>query len=105
MGLHALAGVGSVGTPVGAAAGGTTIGVSVASAPGGLVLDVLYGDNSTTAYTAGAGQTEHWDTNTKKGLNNLRGCGSEEAGAPMVTMSWTSAKVANMAVLAVSFTP
>jgi subtilisin family serine protease len=105
MGVHALAGAGTVGTPVGAATNGTSISVNLASQAGGLVLDVLYGNNSTTSYTAGAGQTEHWNTNTKKGLDNLRGAGSEEAGAPMVTMSWTSAKVTNMAVLAVTFTP
>jgi titin len=105
MGLHALAGAGTVGTPVGAATNSASISVNVASQAGSLVLDVLYGNNSTTSYTAGAGQTEHWDTNTIKSLDNLRGCGSEEAGAPMVTMSWTSAKVTNMAVLAVAFTP
>ncbi|MEX0888486.1 MAG: S8 family serine peptidase [Chloroflexota bacterium] len=105
MGVHALAGAGTVGTPVGAATNSNSISVNVASQAGSLVLDVLYGNNSTTSYTAGAGQTEHWQTNTKKGLDNLRGAGSEEAGGPMVTMSWTSAKVTNMAVLAVSFTP
>jgi hypothetical protein len=105
MGVHALAGAGTVGTPVGAGANGTSISVNVASQVGSLVLDVLYGNNSTTSYTAGAGQTEHWDMNTTKSLDNLRGAGSEEAGAPMVTMSWTSAKVTNMAVLAVTFTP
>jgi hypothetical protein len=105
MGLHALAGVGSVGTSVGAATSGSSISVNVASQAGGLVLDVLYGNNTTTSYTAGAGQTERWDTNTIKRLDNLRGCGSEEAGAPMVTMSWTSAKATNMALLAVSFNP
>jgi hypothetical protein len=105
MGIHALAGAGSVGTPVAASTNGTSISVDVASQTGSLVLDVLYGNNSTTSYTAGAGQTEHWDTNTVKSLDNLRGCGSEEAGAPMVTMSWTSAKTTNMAMMAVSFTP
>jgi hypothetical protein len=105
MGLHALAGAGTVGTPVGAAANGTAISVNVASQAGSLVLDVLYGENTTTSYTAGAGQTEHWDTNTIKSLNNLRAAGSEEAGAPMVTMSWTANKRTNMALLAVTFTP
>jgi hypothetical protein len=105
MGVHALSGVGSVGTPVGASTHGTSIGVDVASQTGSLVLDVLYGYNSNTSYTASAGQTEHWDMNTKKSLDNLRGAGSEETGAPMVTMSWTSAKVTDMAMLAVSFGP
>jgi hypothetical protein len=94
-----------VGTPVGAATNSTSISVNVASQAGSLVLDVLYGNNSTTSYTAGAGQTEDWDMNTTKSLDNLRGAGSEEAGAPMVTMSWTSAKVTNMAVMAVTFSP
>ncbi|MGH2462210.1 MAG: hypothetical protein ACRDFZ_01115, partial [Candidatus Limnocylindria bacterium] len=105
MGVHALSGAGTVGTAVGAATSGGSISVNVASQAGGLVLDVLYGNNSTTSYTAGAGQTEHWDTNTTKSLDNLRGAGSAEAGAPMVTMSWTSGKATNMALLAVSFTP
>jgi subtilisin len=105
MGIHALGGAGSMGVPVTASTNGTSISVDVASQTGALVLDVVYGQNSTTSYTTGAGQTEHWDTNTVKSLENLRGCGSEEAGAPMVTMSWTSAKTTNMALLAVSFTP
>jgi titin len=105
IGIHALNGVASVGTPVGAGANATSIGVTVASVTGGLVLDVLYGQNSTTGYTAGAGQTEHWDTNTTSGLNNLRGTGSSEAGAATVTMSWTAKKSTNMALLAVSFSP
>jgi titin len=105
MGLHALAGVASVGTPIGAGLGGSAISVVVPSAAGGLVLDVLYGQNSTTTYTAGAGQTERWDTNTTSGLNNLRGAGSTEAGAPSVTMSWTSKRNTNMALLAVSYSP
>jgi len=73
MGVHALSGVGSVGAPVGAGASGNAIGVTVPSVTGGLVLDVVYGQNSTTSYTAGPGQTEHWDTNTTSGLSNLRG--------------------------------
>ncbi len=48
-----------------------SIGVTVPSVAGGLVLDVLYGQNSTTSYTAAAGQTKQWDTNTKKGVDNL----------------------------------
>jgi hypothetical protein len=58
MGVHALAGVATIGTPVGAGANATSIGVTVPSVSGGLVLDVLYGQNSTTGYTAGAGQFE-----------------------------------------------
>jgi subtilisin len=103
MGLHSLSSAGSVGVPVGASTNDSSIGVTVASQTGSLVLDVLYGNNSTTAYTAGAGQAEHWNTSAKKGNDYLRGAGSEETGAPMVTMSWTSAKVTNMAMLAVSF--
>ena len=103
MGLHALAGVGSVGSPVGAAVTATTIGVTVPSVAGGLVLDVVYGQNSTTAYTAGAGQTERWDTNTTNGLSNLRGAGSSESGADLVSMTWTTGTATRMALLAVSF--
>ncbi len=90
VGVHALSGVGTVGSPVSAGVNGTSIGVTVPSVSGGLVLDVLYGQNSTTSYTAGAGQTERWDTNTTGGLDNLRGAGSEETGAASVAMTWTS---------------
>ena len=69
------------------------------------MLDVLYGQNSTTSYTAGAGQTEQWDTNTKKGVDNLDGAGSSEAGAASVDMTWAAGKGANMALLGVSFDP
>ena len=105
MGIHALAGVGSVGPAVSAGLNGTAINVPVASTSDGLVLDVLYGQNSTTTYTAGAGQTEHWDTNTTSGTGNLRGAGSSEAGAASVTMSWTANKKTNLALLAISFNP
>ena len=92
MGVHALAGVVTIGAPVGDGANATTIGVTVPSVSGGLVLDVLYGQNSTTSYTAGAGQTERWDTNTTGGLGNLRGAGSQETGAPSVAMTWTAGR-------------
>jgi hypothetical protein len=105
MGVHALAGVDTFGTAVGAGVNGSAISVVVPSVSGGLVLDVIYGQNSTTGYTAGAGQTEHWDTNTTSGLANLRGAGSTEVGAASVTMSWTAKKGSNLALLAVSFNP
>ena len=105
MGIHALAGVGSVGTPVGAALNSTSVSVSVASQAGGLVLDVLYGTNSTTSYTAAAGQTERWDINTSGGTANLRGAGSQAAGAPSLTMRWTAGAGTNLALLAVGFNP
>ena len=105
MGVHALAGVATIGAPVGDGANATTIGVTVPSVSGGLVLDVLYGQNSTTSYTAGAGQTERWDTNTTGGLGNLRGAGSQENGAPSVAMTWTAGSKARMALLGVSFNP
>jgi hypothetical protein len=104
MGLHALAGVASVGTPVGAAVNGGAIGVTVASQPGGLVLDVLHGLNTTTSYTAGAGQTEHWDLMTT-GIYSVRGCGSTEAGAPTVNMTWAVGQGTHLALLAVSYNP
>ena len=66
IGVHALAGVGGHGTPVGAGINGNAISVNVPSQPGALVLDVLYGQNSTTAHTAGAGQTEHWSLNRQR---------------------------------------
>ncbi len=75
VGVHALSGVGTVGSPVSAGVNGTSIGVTVPSVSGGLVLDVLYGQNSTTSYTAGAGQTERWDTNTTGVWTISRGAG------------------------------
>ena len=105
MGVHALAGVGGRGAPVGAGVNGTSIAVNVPSQAGALVLDVLYGQNSTTAHTAGAGQTERWDLNTTGGTNNLRGAGSSEAGAATTTMSWTSVAATHHALLAVSYNP
>ena len=105
MGVHALAGVGGHGTPVGAGANSNAISVNVPSQTGALVLDVIFGSNSTTAHTAGAGQTEHWDLNTTGGTNNLRGAGSSEAGAATTTMSWTSGSVTHHALLAVSYNP
>ena len=83
----------------------TSIGVTVPSVSGGLVLDVLYGQNSTTNYSAGAGQTERWDTNTTKGLGNLRGAGSSEAGTASVVMTWNTGPKVQMALLAVSLNP
>jgi hypothetical protein len=105
MGVHALTGVATIGSPVGTGVNATSIGVTVPSVSGGLVLDVLYGQNSTTSYTAGAGQTERWDTNTVDGLGNLRGAGSEETGASSVGMTWTTPKQTRMGLLAVSFSP
>ena len=75
-----------------------------ALAAGALVLDVLYGQNSTTAHIAGAGQTMHWSLNAS-GTNNLRGAGSSEAGAATTTMSWTSGAATHHALLAVSYNP
>jgi subtilisin len=105
IGVHALAGVGGHGTPVGAGSNSNAISVNVPSQTGALVLDVIFGSNSTTAHTAGAGQTEHWDLNTSGGSNNLRGAGSAEAGATTTTMSWTSGAATHHALLAVSYNP
>ena len=87
------------------ASNSNAISVNVPSQTGALVLDVIFGPNSTTAHTAGAGQTEHWDLNTTGGTNNLRGAGSSEAGAATTTMSWTSGSATHHALLAVSYNP
>jgi hypothetical protein len=105
MGVHALAGVGGRGAPVGVGVGGTSISVDVPSQAGALVLDVLFSQNSTTAHTAGAGQTDRWNLNTTGGTSNLRGTGSSEAGATTVTMSWTSVSTTHHGLLAVSYNP
>jgi hypothetical protein len=104
MGLHALAGVASVGAPVGIGAYARPIQVTVGSEPGALVLDVLYGQNTTTSYTAGAGQSSWWNTATG-GINGLRSAGSSEVGASSVVTSWTAGATTNLALLAVSFNP
>jgi hypothetical protein len=101
VGLHALAGVASVGTPVGVGAYAKPIQVSVGSEPGALVLDVLYGLNSTTSYTAGAGQDWWWNYSA----HGLRSASSVEAGASSVVMSWTAGATTHMGLLAVSFNP
>ena len=82
--------MGDRGTPVGPGVNGSAISVNVPSETGALVLDVLFGHNSTTAHTTGAGQSARWNTNTTGGTNNLRGAGTSEAGAATTTMSWTS---------------
>jgi hypothetical protein len=109
MGIHALSGTRGPGTATGTSAGGTTISTAPTSEVGAIVFDVLYGQNSTTSYTADAGppaQTERWDTNTTGGVNNLRGCGSQEDGAAgTVTMGWTAGASTNKTIAAVSFNP
>jgi hypothetical protein len=103
MGIHALGGVLSAGTPASTTWNTTSGSVAPASESGALVFDVLYGQNSTGTYTGGS--TERWDTNTTGGLNNLRGCGQQATGAsPTVTMSWTTPST-NCTQLAISFNP
>ena len=105
MGVHALGGVGGRSAPVGSGVNSNSISVNVPSQPGALVLDVVFGYNSTTAHNAGAGQTQRWNLNTTGGTNNLRGTGSSEVGAASTTMSWTSSAATHHAILAVSYGP
>ncbi len=107
MGIHALAGVGSVGSPVGAAATANTIGVSVPSVVGGLVLDVVYGQNSTTAYTAGAGQPSAgtrtrpaaWATCAGPAPRKAGRTGSASPGRPAPRPGWRSSGSASTPTL------
>ncbi len=107
MGVHALSGVGSsslppVGTGVNAALdrGHRALG---GRRPSSWTCSTAR--TATTSYTAAAGQTKQWDTNTTSGLNNLRGAGSTKTGASMVSMSWTTGATTNMALLGVNFNP
>ena len=104
IGCHSLGGVGSIGTPTGTT-GSDDLSVDVASVVDALVLDVVYGTNSTGTYTAGANQTERWDAGTSGGVNNCRGGSSQETGAAgNITMSWVT-PTTTTALAGVSFNP
>lgn len=74
--------------------------VNVSSATGELVFDTLWSYYATTA-TAGAGQTQQWNTTSSTG----RGSGSTENGALTVTMSWTLSGSYYWVIGAVSIKP
>lgn len=63
----------------------TAPSIAVSSAAGEIVIDAMGALNNPTA-TVGAGQTQ--DFNLANSVS-LIGCGSNEAGAASVTMSWT----------------
>lgn len=78
----------------------TTATVDVVSASDELVMDTLALFSAATA-SVGASQTQRW--NAKHASSNTRGCGSTEAGAATVTMSWTVADQEVWAIVAASF--
>ena len=59
---------------------------TIASESGGMVWDAVTRDNN-GSWTAGALQTERWDTSSG---SDLTSAGSTEPGSTSVTMSWTS---------------
>ena len=79
---------------------GTGPSVGISSAAGELVIDVLYGNDGTTA-SAGGGQSPQW--NLASGA--ARGAGSTEAGAASVTMSWTLGSSVEWEIAGVSIKP
>ncbi|WP_372899178.1 DUF4347 domain-containing protein, partial [Stieleria sp.] len=90
-------------TPVGAFVGdqGTsgTPSVTVSSTDDDLVFGVVgVGDTSDWDFTAGAGQTEHWDLFSSR----ANGSGTTENGAASVVTSWTYASSNTWAAGAVS---
>ena len=105
IGVHALAGVGGHGTPVGA---GSTATPSRSTCPR---RPAPWSSTSSTARTAPPptppvpDRPSTGSLNTTGGTNNLRGAGSSEAGAATTTMSWTSGAATHHALLAVSYNP
>ncbi|HYD48088.1 MAG TPA: hypothetical protein VEB21_07070, partial [Terriglobales bacterium] len=92
---------------VGATGNSSAPTVVVPSTSGALVFDTVSWDTSGAGATAGAGQSERWDTMADFGSGNaqIRGAGSTEAGAASVTMSWTAPTADDWAIGAVSIAP
>jgi MSHA biogenesis protein MshQ len=83
-------------TPLGTAAfassgGSTTASVTVTSASGQVVIDTVTANGDARSLTAGASQTQQWNSYSGSGdASNARGAGSTQtAGATTTTMSWT----------------
>src|SRR5512136_2166382 len=100
-------------TPFGAAAtaigNGTAPTVTLSSAVGELVVDTAGIRQNTTGnqtLTAGSGQTQRYnDVSGTASNSNVRGAGSEKAGAASVTMSWTAASTGAWAIVAAPLKP
>jgi hypothetical protein len=96
-------------TPVGSLASGsgnsTTANVTVSSAAGEVVLDAVSANGDAISLTAGAGQTQRYNTGTGTAGGNVRAGGSTEQGAPTVTMSWTLGASKPWSIFAVSIRP
>lgn len=76
--------------------------VDVTSATGEIVVDTVCSSGLAVTLTAGAGQTQRWNSGI---IATAIGAGSTEAGAATVTMSWTLNTVANWVIGAVSVKP
>lgn len=64
--------------------------VNITSATGDIVVDAISEDRSgSTSMAVGAGQTQKYNTEVLTSGYNMLACGSREAGAASVTMSWT----------------
>jgi hypothetical protein len=93
-----------LGTPSGAGTTNTAPGVTLTGLSGDeLVFDTVFlGGNPAPALTAGAGQTQRWNTN----ISNSRGAAStEQATGGSVTMSWTAVSSGPWAIVAVPIKP
>lgn len=93
-GAHSYTGVDQT-TPIGTAATATgnsnAPSVNVSSATDQLVVDSGGHSNSTSNGTVGSGQTQSYhDKSTGAATSNVVAYGSREAGAPTVTMSWST---------------
>jgi len=80
-------------TPFGmsASASGVAVGPSVVvtSATNQVVVDAVSADGDALSLTAGAGQSQQYNTNTGILPTNILAAGSTAPGAASVTMSWT----------------
>jgi hypothetical protein len=97
-GISCWSGVHQTTAPTSATATGdstaTAPSLTISSATGDLVLDtVAFYSSSSGAMSVGAGQTSRW--NVDNGSANDSGCGSTEAGAASVTMSWSRGNTNN----------
>jgi len=80
-----------LGTHVCASNTSTAASVAVSSAAGQLVVDAVTANGDANSLTAGASQTQLWNTVSANGsaAANARSGGSTKAGASSTTMSWT----------------
>lgn len=82
--------------------------VNVASAAGEIVLDTMAAGGNRTISAFGAGQTFRWNLVSNaaaSGATDVRGAGTTEAGAAVVTMSETLSATSDWAIGAIAIKP